>query len=78
MDMSEDPLEAIIMQTINGALATSSRVSCKKLKKITKSLKVENAEEFVYGIVMGVALGMTWCNTECTRKTANRRRSNES
>ena len=40
--MSEDPLEAIILQTINGAIAT-----------------IPGYMEEIYGIVMGMALGMS-------------------
>jgi hypothetical protein len=56
--MSEDPLEAIIMQTINGAIATIPGY-LEEIKENKDILKVENAQEFVYGIVMGMALGMS-------------------
>ena len=56
--MSEDPLEAIIMQTINGAIATIPGY-LEESKENKDILKVENAQEFVYGIVMGMALGMS-------------------
>ena len=56
--MSEDPLEAIILQTINGALSTVPGY-LEEIKQNNDTLKVENAQDFVYGIVMGVALGMT-------------------
>jgi len=56
--MSEDPLEAIIMQTINGAIATIPGY-LEEIKENKDTLKVENAQEFVYGIVMGMALGMS-------------------
>ena len=56
--MSEDPLEAIILQTINGALSTVPGY-LEEIKQHNDMLKVENAQDFVYGIVMGVALGMT-------------------
>ena len=56
--MSEDPLEAIILQTINGAIATIPGYM-EEIKQNKDTLKVENAEEFVYGIVMGMALGMS-------------------
>ena len=56
--MSEDPLEAIILQTINGALSTVPGY-LEEIKQNNDTLKVDNAEDFVYGIVMGVALGMT-------------------
>ena len=56
--MSEDPLEAIILQTINGAIATIPRYM-EEIRENKDTLKVENAEEFVYGVVMGMALGMS-------------------
>jgi|TARA_B100001105_G_scaffold102945_1_gene82588 hypothetical protein len=56
--MSEDPLEAIILQTINGAIATIPGYM-EEIKGNKDILKVENAEEFVYGVVMGMALGMS-------------------
>ena len=56
--MSEDPLEAIILQTINGALSTVPGY-LEEIKENKDILKVENAQEFVYGIVMGMALGMS-------------------
>jgi hypothetical protein len=56
--MTEDPLEAIIMQTINGAIATIPGY-LQEIKENKEILKVENAQEFVYGIVMGMALGMS-------------------
>jgi hypothetical protein len=56
--MSEDPLEAIIIQTINGAIATIPGY-LQEIKENKEILKVENAQEFVYGIVMGMALGMS-------------------
>ena len=56
--MSEDPLETIIMQTINGAITTIPGY-LEEIKENKDTLKVENAQEFVYGIVMGMALGMS-------------------
>jgi|TARA_Y100000385_G_scaffold233750_1_gene246726 hypothetical protein len=56
--MSEDPLEAIILQTINGAIATIPGYM-EEIRENKDTLKVENAEEFVYGVVMGMALGMS-------------------
>ena len=56
--MSGDPLEAIILQTINGAIATIPGYM-EEIKQNKETLKVENAQEFVYGIVMGMALGMS-------------------
>ena len=56
--MSEDQLEAIILQTINGAIATIPGYM-EEIKENNEILKVENTQEFVYGIVMGMALGMS-------------------
>ena len=56
--MSVDPLEEIILQTINGAIATIPGYM-EEIKQNKETLKVENAQEFVYGIVMGMALGMS-------------------
>ena len=56
--MSEDPLEAIILQTINGAIATIPGYM-EEIRENKDVLKDENAEEFVYGVVMGMALGMS-------------------
>ena len=55
--MNEDPLEEIIVQTINGAIATIPGY-LEEIKQNKETLKVENAQEFVYGIVMGMALGI--------------------
>ncbi len=56
--MSEDPLETIILQTINGAITTIPGYM-EEIKQNKETLKVENAQEFIYGIVMGMALGMS-------------------
>ena len=56
--MSVDPLEEIILQTINGAIATIPGYM-EEIKQNKETLKVENAQEFVYGVVMGMALGMS-------------------
>ncbi len=56
--MSEDQLEEIILQTINGAVATIPAY-LEEINQNKEILKVENPKEFVYGIVMGMALGMS-------------------
>jgi len=56
--MNEDPLEALITQTINGAVATIPSY-LEEIKENKEIFKVENPKEFVYGIVMGMALGMS-------------------
>jgi len=55
--MSEDQLEALIIQVINGAVSTIPSY-LDEIKENKEVLKVENPQEFVYGIVMGMALGM--------------------
>ncbi len=56
--MSQEQLEEIIIQTINGAMATTPSY-IEEIKENKEVLKVENPKEFVYGIVMGMALGMS-------------------
>ena len=56
--MSEEQLEMLITQTINGAMATIPSY-LEEIKENKDVLKVENPQEFVYGIVMGMALGMS-------------------
>jgi hypothetical protein len=56
--MSEDQLETLIIQVINGAVATIPSY-LEEIKENKETLKVENPQEFVYGIVMGMALGMS-------------------
>ena len=56
--MREDQLEMLITQTINGAVATIPAY-LEEIKNNKDTLKVENPQEFVFGIVMGMALGMS-------------------
>ena len=56
--MSEDQLEMLITQTINGAIATIPAYM-EDIKENRDTLKVENPKEFVYGVVMGMALGVS-------------------
>jgi hypothetical protein len=56
--MSEDQLETLITQTINGAVATIPSY-LEEIKQNKEIFKVENPKEFVFGIVMGMALGMS-------------------
>ncbi|MGY5151599.1 MAG: hypothetical protein ACW9XA_04965 [Candidatus Nitrosopumilus sp. bin_6a] len=56
--MSEEQLEEIILQTINGAVATIPAYM-EEINQNKETLKVEDPKEFVYGIVMGMALGMS-------------------
>jgi hypothetical protein len=55
--MSDDQLESLILQVINGAVSTIPSY-LEEIKENKEILKVENPQEFVYGIVMGMALGM--------------------
>ncbi len=55
--MSEDQLEQSIIQVINGAVCTIPAY-LDEIKENKQVLKVENAQEFVYGIVIGMALGI--------------------
>jgi len=55
--MNEDELEMLIIQTINGAIATIPSY-LEEIKENKERLKVENSQEFVYGVVIGMALGM--------------------
>ena len=54
----EEQLEMLITQTINGAIATIPAY-LEEIKQNKDTLKVEKAEEFVYGMIMGMALGMS-------------------
>jgi len=56
--MSEEQLEEIIAQTINGAVATIPSY-LQEIKENREIFKVDNPKEFVFGIVMGMALGMS-------------------
>ena len=56
--MSEDEqLEMLIEQTINGAIATIP-THLEEIEQNKDTLKVNDPKEFVYGIIMGMALGM--------------------
>lgn len=56
--MSQDELETIIEQTINGAISTIPAYM-EEIKQNKETLKVEEPKEFVYGMIMGMALGMS-------------------
>ncbi len=56
--MNEEQLEAIILQTINGAITTIPNY-LDEIKQNNEVLKVDNPKEFVYGVIMGMALGMS-------------------
>ncbi len=56
--MNEEELETIIEQTINGAISTIPAYM-DEIKENKKTLMVEDPKEFVYGMVMGMALGIS-------------------
>ena len=56
--MNDEELEAIITQTINSAVTTIPSY-LEEIKENKETLKVENPKEFVYGIIMGMALGVS-------------------
>jgi hypothetical protein len=56
--MSDEELEEMIVQTINGAVATIPSY-LEEIKENKETFKVENPKEFVYGVIMGMALGMS-------------------
>lgn len=55
--MSEDQFEALITQIIKGTVDTIPAY-LEEIKENKKTFKVENQQEFVYGVVIGMALGM--------------------
>ena len=56
--MSEDEqLDQLITQTLDGALQTIP-MYLQEVEQKKVDLKVENQKEFVFGVVMGMALGM--------------------
>ena len=56
--MNDEQIETLITQTINGAVLTIPAY-LKDIKQNQETLKVENPQEFVYGMIMGMALGMS-------------------
>ena len=66
--MSEDQLETLIIQTIIGAVATIPSY-LEEIKENKEIFKVENPQEFVYGIVMGMALGMSGAIMSAQKET---------
>ena len=55
--MSDEQLETLIIQVINGAIATIPSY-LDEIKENKEVLKVENPQEFAYGIIMGIAFGI--------------------
>ncbi len=56
--MKEEELENVIEQTINGAILTIPAYMDEIIEN-KETLKVEDPKEFVYGMVMGMALGIS-------------------
>ena len=56
--MNEEQIEMLITQTINGAVLTIPSY-LEDIKQNQETLKVENPQEFVYGMIMGMAFGMS-------------------
>ncbi|MDH3276833.1 MAG: hypothetical protein OEL77_07700 [Nitrosopumilus sp.] len=56
--MNEQELETIIEQTISGAVLTIPAYM-DEIKENKETFKVEDPKEFVYGLVMGMALGLS-------------------
>ena len=56
--MNEEQIEMLITQTINGAVLTIPSF-LEDIKQNQETLKVDNPQEFVYGMIMGMALGMS-------------------
>ncbi|NIP62914.1 MAG: hypothetical protein GWN01_09640 [Nitrosopumilaceae archaeon] len=57
--MSEDEqLEMLINQTLNGAISTIPD-HMENIEKNKELLKIEDAKEFVYGMIIGMAFGMS-------------------
>lgn len=56
--MNEEQIETLITQTINGAVLTIPSY-LEDIKQNQETLKVENPQEFVYGMIMGMAIGMS-------------------
>ena len=56
--MDEEQIEMLITQTINSAVLTIPSY-LEDIKQNQETLKVENPQEFVYGMIMGMALGMS-------------------
>lgn len=53
----EEQLEQLILQTLDGALAMIPSYM-QEIEQNKGELKIENVREFVYGTIMGMALGM--------------------
>jgi hypothetical protein len=66
--MNEGELETIIEQTINGAISTIPAYM-EEIKENKETLKVEEPKEFVYGMIMGMALGLSGAVLSAQKET---------
>lgn len=55
--MSEEQLEEVINQTLDGTLSTIP-IYLQEIEQNKTELHVENVREFVFGVIMGMSLGM--------------------
>ena len=55
--MSEDVIETVINQTLDGALGTIP-MYLQEIEQNKDEIKTKDPKEFVYGLVMGMALSM--------------------
>ena len=53
----EEQLEELIMQTLDGTLSTIP-IYLQEIEQNKAELHVENVREFVFGVIMGMSLGM--------------------
>lgn len=53
----EQQLEELIMQTLDGTLSTIP-IYIQEVEQNKAGLQVNDAKEFVFGVIMGMALGM--------------------
>lgn len=53
----EQQLEELIMQTLDGTLSTIP-IYIQEVEQNKAELQVNDAKEFVFGVIMGMALGM--------------------
>ena len=74
--MSEDQLEGLIIQVINGAVSTIPAY-LEEIKENKETLKVENPQEFCIWNYHGHGTGHGRRNSKCTKRNTNRGRSNK-
>ena len=57
MSEEEQQLEELINQTLDGTLSTIP-IYIQEVEQNKAELRVENVKEFVFGVIMGMSLGM--------------------